>query len=332
MRQMKDLVAIVTVPRLLLEVGYVLQPEELDGVLGRSVFGSPNPGPISTALRPWRRWAKPAVRTGYEHAFCGCSPTGSGSPRPVRRRHDGSSPTVRYIARMPSKEIAPDTDYLAFLANLKARIARARLSAARAVNRELLYLYWDIGLAIKEKQSAHGWGDAVVENLARDLLEAYPGNTGFSASNLWRMRQAIDVYTAPDFLAQLVREPGARREPGAVTLSSPEALAQAVRDLVVDVPWGHHVNVLVTIEDPAARLYYVRASARFGWSRAVLLNQVKSQAYERTHSEGKSNNFPAALPEHLAEQAEEALKSSYNLEFLGLGQAVLERDLEARLI
>jgi hypothetical protein len=134
---------------------------------------------------------------------------------------------------MPSKEFGPDTTYVAFLAALKARIARARLSAARAVNRELIDLYWDIGLAIKEKQSSHGWGEAVVENLARDLLEAYPGNTGFSASNLWRMRQATDVYTAPDFLAQLVRD--VPKGAAAVVSCSPEALAQAVRDLVVDV-------------------------------------------------------------------------------------------------
>jgi predicted nuclease of restriction endonuclease-like (RecB) superfamily len=232
---------------------------------------------------------------------------------------------------MPSKEFGPDTTYVAFLAALKARIARARLSAARAVNRELIDLYWDIGLAIKEKQSSHGWGEAVVENLARDLLEAYPGNTGFSASNLWRMRQATEVYTAPDFLAQLVRDASVPKGAGAVVPCSPE-LAQAVRDLVVDVPWGHHVNVLLKIEDPAARLYYLKASARLGWSRAVLITQVKGHAYERTRPEGKSHNFPAALPEHLAEQAEEALKSSYNLEFLGLGQAVLERELEARLI
>jgi hypothetical protein len=49
----------------------------------------------------------------------------------------------------------------------------------------------------------------------------------------------------------------------------------------------------------------------------VLLNQIKAQAYERSLAEGKNHNFPKALLEHLAEQAEEALKSSYNLESLG---------------
>ena len=49
----------------------------------------------------------------------------------------------------------------------------------------------------------------------------------------------------------------------------------------------------------------------------VLLNQVKAKAYERTKAEKKTHNFERALPVHLAEQADEAIKSRYNLEFLG---------------
>jgi len=65
-----------------------------------------------------------------------------------------------------------------------------------------------------------------------------------------------------------------------------------------------------------------------------LLNQIKAGAYEsgRSLAEGKRHNFKIALPEHLAEQAEEALKSSYNLEFLGVRRAIKERELEDRLI
>jgi predicted nuclease of restriction endonuclease-like (RecB) superfamily len=73
-------------------------------------------------------------------------------------------------------------------------------------------------------------------------------------------------------------------------------------------------------------------SAQLGWSRNVLLNQTKAKAYERIQTEGKTHNFPAVLPTHLAEQAEEALKSSYNLEFLGIGRAMRERELEQRLL
>jgi predicted nuclease of restriction endonuclease-like (RecB) superfamily len=219
--------------------------------------------------------------------------------------------------------VAPD--YSAFLTDVKSRIQTARLAAGRAVNRELVLLYWDIGRCIVEKQNLLGWGDSVVEALAKDLGEAFPGMRGFSASSLWRMRQLYAALTAPEFLAQLARELAAKA-------NQPEILAQAVRELVGAIPWGHHVEMLNKLTAPAARLFYLRATAQFGWSRAVLLNQIKAQAFERAKSEKKTHNFAVALPEHFAEQADEMLKSRYNLEFLGLARPMRERELEDKLI
>ena len=90
--------------------------------------------------------------------------------------------------------------------------------------------------------------------------------------------------------------------------------------------------IIEKLADPVARLYYLRATAQFGWSRNVLLNQIKAGAYERAVTEKKTHNFPLALPEYLAEQADEAMKSSYNLEFLGVRREIKERELEDRLI
>jgi hypothetical protein len=59
-------------------------------------------------------------------------------------------------------------------------------------------------------------------------------------------------------------------------------------------------------------------AARVGWSRNVLLNRIKAGAYERAVTEKETPNFDLALPEHLPEQADEMLKSSRNLEFLGI--------------
>ena len=95
---------------------------------------------------------------------------------------------------------------------------------------------------------------------------------------------------------------------------------------------GHHLLLLNKVEDPGARLFYLRATAQCGWSRSVLLNQIKSGAFERAVKEKKTHNFEMALPEHLAEQADEMLKSRYNLEFLGIARPMRERDLEERLI
>jgi predicted nuclease of restriction endonuclease-like (RecB) superfamily len=83
---------------------------------------------------------------------------------------------------------------------------------------------------------------------------------------------------------------------------------------------------------PHGPVLLLRATARFGWSRNVLLNQIKAGAYERAVKEKKTHNFPLALPEYLVEQADEMLKSSYNLEFLGIHREVRERELEDRLI
>lgn len=226
-------------------------------------------------------------------------------------------------------------DYVAFVSDLKSRITRARLSAARSVNRELILLYWDIGHSIVEKQEQLGWGDAIVETLARDLQRAFPGRSGFSARNLWDMRRFFEAYRSPAILQQAVEE-FKNFMPNNSLRQTPDddrgAPLEFLRQLVAEIPWGHHLLILNKQEAPAARLYYLRATAQLGWSRAVLLNQIKAGAYERARAEKKTHNFELALPEHFAEQAEEALKSRYNLEFLGIGRALKERELEDRMV
>ena len=110
--------------------------------------------------------------------------------------------------------------------------------------------------------------------------------------------------------------------PQAVAKLREDNPGQFLQQLVAEIPWGHHMLMLDKLSAPAARLWYLRATARFGWSRNVLLNQIKAGAYERAVTEKKTHNFDLALPEHFAEQADEMLKSSYNLEFLGLHRAV----------
>jgi predicted nuclease of restriction endonuclease-like (RecB) superfamily len=235
-------------------------------------------------------------------------------------------------------------EYAQFVAELKARIHAARLNAARAVNGDLILLYWDIGRALAEKQQHLGWGEAVVERLAADLRRAFPDSRGFSSDNVWRMRQFYREYSAPDFLEQVVREihkPSGRHvleqavpetESGVAPCHVDALPTRGAWELLASVPWGHHVLLIKKVKDPAARIYYLRATARFGWSRNVLLNQIKAGAYQRAVLEKKTHNFPLALPEHLAEQADEMLKSRYNLEFLGIHHQLHERELEDRLI
>jgi len=248
-------------------------------------------------------------------------------------------------------------DYPSFLAALKERVQRARISAARAVNHELVLLYWDIGRGIAEKQQSAGWGGAVVERLSADLRAEFPDMHGFSARNIWDMRRFYAACTDSQFLAQAARElariqkfsilrqpvaelPRTERaddstiwQPAVAKLEGKVTdVTEFLRQLIAVIPWGQHLLILNKITDPAARIYYLRATAQLGWSRNVLLNQIKACAYERAVKEKKTHNFSLALPEHLAEQADEMIKSRYSLEFLGIGRAMKERALEDRLV
>src|SRR5208337_1612414 len=90
-------------------------------------------------------------------------------------------------------DLLPDS-YPILLGEIKNRIQKAQYEALKAVNQELIALYWDIGRMIVERQQGASWGKSVVENLASDLQAEFPGSSGFSAQNLWRMKQFYEAY------------------------------------------------------------------------------------------------------------------------------------------
>lgn len=151
------------------------------------------------------------------------------------------------------------TEYRQFIEELKSRVLSARLSAAYSVNHELILLYWDIGRGIVEKQKTFGWGDSVVEMVAVDLRNAFPKSSSFSADNVWRMRQFYVAYSAPEFLGQLVPEIRPALQSN-ISIGSGQIL-----DLLIKVPWGQNLLILKKVTDFVARLWYLRATARFGW-------------------------------------------------------------------
>ena len=82
-------------------------------------------------------------------------------------------------------------DYAALLGDIKTRIHSAQYAALKAVNKELIDLYWGIGGLIVERQQEAAWGNSVVERLAADIRAEFPGIQGFSAANLWRMTAVL---------------------------------------------------------------------------------------------------------------------------------------------
>lgn len=115
------------------------------------------------------------------------------------------SPRAKSRRPTSAKSLATGA-YQEFLAGIKASIRQRQYQALRSVNQELLALYGEIGEAIHLKQKEEGWGKAVVETLARDLQVEFPGRNGFSAQNLWLMRQFYLEYSELQKLQPLVGE------------------------------------------------------------------------------------------------------------------------------
>ena len=195
-------------------------------------------------------------------------------------------------------------NYHTLLKDIRVAIQTERSQAIQQLTRSLILVYWEIGKLIVENQKRDGWGKSVVEQLSKDLQKEFTGSSGFSARNLWDMRRFYETYNKFSNLRQLVAE----------------------------IPWGHNLLIMQKIDDMEEKEYYIRASSKMRWSRAVLLNQIKADAYARHRVMPKQNNFQTTLPEHIAEQANEAVKSEYYLEFLGVNKIMLERNLEALIL
>ena len=208
------------------------------------------------------------------------------------------------MKKRKTKKSIVTNDYIEFLNSIKLRIRSAQISASRVLNKGLVKLYWTIGKDIVDKQEKLGWGKSVVEQLSKDLSREFNGTSGFSTQNLWYMRQFYIEYQEHSNLQQLAGE----------------------------IPWFSNITILSKVKDPVARAYYLRATAEMGWSRAVLLNQIKAKAYERHQLSSKQHNFQKALPVHLAEQADKAMKDVYMLDFLAITKPVLEREMENRMV
>jgi len=194
------------------------------------------------------------------------------------------------------------SDYKAFVKKIKEKIYQAQLEAMRSVNREILNLYTNIGQSIVDKQDHLGWGKSVIKNLSRDLQNEFPGIQGFSARNLWRMRNFYLEYKENTKLPPLVAE----------------------------ISWSHNIILMEKCKDLLEREFYIRMTKKYGWTKNILIHQIEGGVYERYLA--NQTNFEKTLAKKYRHQAKLAIKDSYNFDFLDLGREYDERELEVGLI
>ena len=193
-------------------------------------------------------------------------------------------------------------EYGEFLNNLKLEIRQSQIRAAMSVNAEVIFLYWEIGKSILQQQTNSGWGAKVIDRLARDLRNEFPGVKGFSTRNLKYMRSFAENWQDFEFVQQVLHK----------------------------LPWGHICILQDKLSDNTEREFYVRQTIENGWSRNILALQIAGKLYER---QGKAQtNFERTLPKPQSDLANDLLKDPYNFDFLTIGLEAHERDLESNLL
>ncbi|MBQ6647533.1 MAG: DUF1016 family protein [Muribaculaceae bacterium] len=193
-------------------------------------------------------------------------------------------------------------DYQSFRDDVLKRIRSAQYEAMRAVNKEMISLYWEIGRQITERQKALGWGKSVVENLSRDIQAEFPGIQGFGERNIRNMARFYVEYQSNEILQPLVAE----------------------------ISWAKHLLIMEKCKDTQERRFYILATKRFGWTKNVLMHQIEGKAFEN-YLLGQSN-YDQTLTENVKNQAVLALRDDYSLNFLELSDEHSERDLELSIV
>jgi len=184
---------------------------------------------------------------------------------------------------------------------ITALIQQARGQACRAVNVALIDLYWAIGERISRRIATEGWGQSSIVSLAAYIRRRDPNARGFSAQNLWRMRQFYETWRGEKKLSALLRE----------------------------LSWTNNLLILGKCKRREEREFYLGLAAREKWPSRQLERQIDSALFERI-ALSPAKLSPALRVLH--PQATEVFKDSYLVEFLQLSGAHSEGHLHRGLL
>ena len=174
-----------------------------------------------------------------------------------------------------------NADYSNFIVEIKDKIRKSQYEAMKAVNKTLINLYWGIGQEIYMQQQEKGWGKSIVEVLAKEIKKDFPEVKGFSASNLWRMRNFYLIYKDTENLALLVRE----------------------------ISWSKNIAIIEKCKNQLEREFYIKMTKKYGWTKDVLINHIENKSYEKYLI--NQTNFDETLSEKYVNQAKFAVKDEY---------------------
>ena len=234
-----------------------------------------------------------------------------------------------------SSLIKTDVRYRKWITAVSKRFRQSQLKAAVKVNGEMLRFYWGLGRDISLLSKEAGYGSNFYKTISGDLKDVFPDIKSFSPTNLKYMRYFYEMYPAVGIRQQTADElviPENR--PQLVDgFDQTENRPQPVDDLemIFYIPWGHNRMILDKCKgNPEKALFYVKKTLENNWSRAVLMNFLDTDLYER---QGKAiTNFSLTLPAEQSELAQAITKDPYNFDFISIREKYDEKELKDALM
>ena len=193
------------------------------------------------------------------------------------------------------KIIKPNTDFTMVLDIIEA----SRRRAMKAVNAELITMYWEVGKYLSSLVAESSFGDKVIDEVAAYIAKSNPTIKGFNRRGLYRMKQFYETYRDDEI----------------------------VTPLVTQISWTNHLLIMSGSKTAEERRFYIELCIRENYSKRELERQMDSAYYQRyVLSAGKQ------LPEQIPEAARGRFLDSYVLEFLDLPEQYSESNLKKAIL
>ncbi|QIW16319.1 hypothetical protein A4G20_08220 [Pasteurellaceae bacterium RH1A] len=211
-------------------------------------------------------------------------------------------------------------------------IQTSRANALRAVNAELVNLYWNVGAYVSLKLQNADWGDGTVAELSRFIRSTYPEIKGFDKSNIHRMVKFYEYYALEEFVAPAVPHLASNKTSQNVAPVVPQFVPQDIRQTILaQLSWSHHRLIFGRCKTDIEREFYIRLAIKERYSKRELDRQISASYYERTMLGKAQANLSPALQEFKADVSH-IFKDRYIFDFLNLPEPYSEDDLQKGLV
>ena len=206
-----------------------------------------------------------------------------------------------------------DEEYRSWIHELGDRYKTSQIKASIRVNNEMLMYYWSVGKDITERHADSKWGNKFFQTMSIDMCDMIPNAKGFSPTNLRYMMRFYELFKDIVIVPQVGEQ------------------FEMVSNKVFMIPWGH-IKLLIDKchDNPEKFNFYIDKVIENNWSRAVLLNFLGTDLYER---QGQAiTNFQYTLPKGTGDLAREITKDPYNFDFVAISQGYNEKELKDALM